>query len=279
VNRVLGRVQRLKTDLMHFPVRFGAWRAFQTHRHEYHILLEPNLRATRKSDTVFIFGSGSSLNDIDAREWQAIGRHDTIGFNWFVHERFVRCDYHLVREIGSSDLDETVWRPQLAQYSDLIRRNPHFANTVFLVQTGFRATNGNRAIGLRLLPAGARVFLWRSRRERTEPTRSLTDGLAHAHGTLAECVNFAYLLGWRRIVLAGVDLYDRRYFWLPPDQPVAGDTCTAAEHRTARSGLIDLLGRWRGDFLREGVELFVYNPRSLLAESLPVWPRVEAAAS
>jgi hypothetical protein len=278
VNRLLQRVHRSRAELVHFPVRFGAWRAFLRRRGDYTLLSDDEVRASRKTDTVFIFGSGASLNDIDAAEWQAIGRHDTIGFNWFVHQQFIRCDYHLIREIGSSDLDPAVWQPQMTRYFELIRANPSYARTIFLVQTGFKATNGNRAIGLRLLPPGARVFLWRSRRDRTEPTQSLRDGLVHAQGTLAECVNFAFLMGWRRIVLAGVDLYDRRYFWLPPDQAGTGDTNPGEEHRTARSGLVEMLGQWRQQFLRDGVELFVYNSRSLLTATLPVWPRVEAAA-
>ena len=82
-----------------FPTRVGAWVACQTRLSRYRRLSEPALRATRTSDVVFVFGSGASLNALTAADWRAIGAHDTIGFNWFVHERFVRCDYHLVREI------------------------------------------------------------------------------------------------------------------------------------------------------------------------------------
>ena len=41
---------------------------------------------------MFIFGSGASLNAITPTEWTEIERHDTLGFNWFVRQSFVRCD-------------------------------------------------------------------------------------------------------------------------------------------------------------------------------------------
>jgi hypothetical protein len=274
--RLQSRARRSFTEARHFRVRLHAWLLFEQHLRQYRILTESDLRATRKSDKVFIFGSGASLNDVPPDHWREMSAHDTIGFNWFVHQRFVRCDYHFVRETGADDLDARSWRPRLEEYCDLARRNPHYAATTFLVQSGFRATNGNRAIGLRLLPDRRPIFLFRSVRGRREPTRRFSDGLPHNYATLEECVNFAYLMGWTEIVLVGVDLYDRRYFWLPPDVPVAGSDSTEGPHLTARTGLIDLLGEWRERFARENVQLFVYNERSLLARSVPVWPQARS---
>lgn len=258
-------------DVRQFPLRFRAWRAFVRAVRTYHILDEDDLRATRKSDTVFIFGSGASLNDIAPDEWRAIESHDTMGFNWFVRQAFVRCDYHLMREIGPSDLYEAGWRPYLTEFFQIARSNPTFADTIFLLQTGFRATNGNRAIGLGLAPRDHRIFLWRSNVGATRPSLSLREGLTHGPGTLLECVNFAFLLGWKRIVLAGVDLYDRRYFWLG-DEPRSDDPVkdVNAPHNTS-AAIVSAVGRWREIFEQQGVGLFVYNPRSLLRQALPPW--------
>ena len=121
------------------------------------------------------------------------------------------------------------------------------------------------------MPPAQPIFLWRTLTDRAEPSTSLKDGLVHVSATLEECVNFAFLMGWKAIVLAGVDLYDRRYFWLPPDQPGYGDTTTDIPHRTASTGIVDSLGAWRDRFAAEGVQLFVHNPRSLLTSRLPVW--------
>lgn len=256
-------------------IRFGPWLRATANRRSYRMLGEDELRARRRSETVFVFGSGWSLNEIAADEWTDIARHDTFGFNWFVHQRFVRCDFHLIRGIPDTDLDPAVWRPQIEEYGRLIRSNPCFAETAFLVHGGFRAINGNRTIGYRLLPESSPVFRWRTNVRADLPGESFRAGLSHGHSTLQEAVNAAHLLGWTRIVLAGVDLYDRRYFWLPRDESRSVDLRREARatdpHARAASGMIDALGRW-GDWLRErGVALLVHNPRSLLAGTLPVY--------
>jgi hypothetical protein len=238
---------------------------------QYHLISEAELKRTRRSDTAFIFGSGSSLNTIEPDEWRAIERHDTIGFNWFVHQRFVRCDYQLIREISRTDIDASMWRADLNEYFGLVKSNPLFRSTIFLVQTGFRATSGNRIIGLELVPKDRPVFLWRSILNRHTPTASLQEGLAHGAGTLTECVNFAFLMGWTTIVLVGVDLYDRSCFWLPSGATRFGDETTEVPHNTVFGGIVDMLAAWRERFESTGVRLFVHNPRSLLARVLPVW--------
>lgn len=274
VNALTWRIRNLRLSVQHFPVRLRAWLGFKRNISRYRIISEQELRQTRKGDTVFIFGSGYSLNAISASEWQAIAEHDTLGFNWFVRQHYVRCDYHLVRETGGSDLDDASWRGYLFDYFDRLRDNPCFSNAVLLIQTGFRATAGNRAVWLSLIPPEHRVFLWKSI-DTTVPSTSFTEGLAHGAGTLHECINFAALMGWTRIVLAGVDLYDRRYFWLRADEARPDDPATIdAVHQTALGGVVDSVGAWHDQLRHRGVELYVYNPKSLLTKVLPVWNAV-----
>jgi hypothetical protein len=261
------RVRLGKHWIPKIPARVEAWLALHRNRSAYRMLDEASLRATRKSDTVFIFGSGYSLNAITPREWSGIEAHDTIGFNWFVRESFVRCDYHFIREVAYTDATDL--QSALALYCALIRDNPCYASTIFMVQAGFRATSGNRAIGHGLLPLKNPIYRWRTLDDRTLPSRSLGEGLSHSNGTLSECVNFAALMGWRHIVLAGVDLYDRRYFWLAEDEPLACDPTVEEPHKTA--GIVDGLREWQGIFEAEGIHLYAYNPRSLLVPALPVW--------
>jgi hypothetical protein len=257
------------------PARVQPWFRFLHARRAYLFLDEDELRASRRSDTVFVFGSGGSLNEIPYLDWRHFERHDTLGFNWFVHQRFVRCDYHLIRGIPDTDLDPDVWRPQLEEYFSLLRANPCFGHTVFFVQTGFRAINGNRAIGYRYLPTANPIFLWRTNSSGDLPSESFADGLVHGHSTLQECINLAYLAGWRRIVLVGVDLYDRRYFWLPSDETRSVDerrgASAAAVHDRATSGMIGDMATWSEWLADRGVDLLVHNPRSLLAAEIPVY--------
>jgi hypothetical protein len=272
------RAARMRPRVQSFPARVVPYARFLLNRRAYSFLSEDDLRSARRSETAFVFGSGASLNELTAEEWAHVEQHDTIGFNWFVRQEFVRCDYHLIRAIPDTDFSRAVWEPQVRDYFRLARDNPRFARTIYLVQTGFRATNGNRAIGYRLLPQDNPVFLWRTSTDRAEPGRSFAEGLTHGVSTLQETVNFAYLLGWKRIVLVGVDLYDRRYFWLPPDRARAVDEDRGASAGDTHSagGVIERLGAWREQFAADGVELLVYRQESLLSRVLPVYERAAA---
>lgn len=278
VNAIEWRLRSAAARVWLFPTATAAWLACHRRISHYTRLDEPALRATRKSDTIVIFGSGYSLNDITPLGWEAIAAHDTLGFNYFVHQDFVRCDYHLVREVARSDVGDR-WKSDMASYFGMAANSPHYRDTVFLVQTGFRAINSNRAIGYGYLPVTKRVFQWRTILDRRLPSESLDRGLTHAQGALAECVNFAALVGWKKIVLAGVDLYDRRYFWLRRDEPremIGRPSSVDGIHSTAVNGIVELMRDWREYYQPQGIELYVYNPRSLLAAVLPVWPPARA---
>jgi hypothetical protein len=253
-------------------------------RDRYRMLGAADLRAARRSSTVFVFGSGYSLNDITTREWSHIASHDTFGFTAFASQRWVRTDFHLLRGGLEGSLR---WRPYAEELGQLLNSNPHFADTIFLMQGEYQAQFANQLLGYGLLRRGARVYRYRTARGEGPPTRTLDEGLRHVGGTLSDAVNAAACLGWKHIVLAGVDLYDSRYFWLGPDETYAIDDRSGllvpAErnprglrydevHSTARNGVVEIMGRWRDTLERErGIRLSVFNPRSLLTEVMPVY--------
>lgn len=249
---------------------------------------EAELRGRRRSDTIYIFGSGYSLNQLTRADWDAIEQHDTMAFSYFVLQKMVRIDYHLVRELGLTSHENAqrkdVWRTVYAAYAEILRDNPRFRDAVFVVQAGWPAYAGNRLVGLGYLPKGARLFRYRNgRRGLHPPATTFAQGLTHGPATVTDCVNFASVVGWRRIVLAGIDLYDRRYFWQVPGgdfYPLAGITDRGggeyagegdldARHRTSRP-MLDWAALWRTELGKQGISLEVLNPKSLLAGILPV---------
>jgi hypothetical protein len=236
----------------------------------YPTLSEDELRATRKSDTVFIFGSGRSILDIAPEEWRRIEAFDTISFSQFHRERLIRIDYHIVGE--TFDVDE---------YARSIRENPFYAETILAVQKGLEADASNDLLGRRLVPTTTRVFPYRrvSRGRYSPPSTSFEQGLVHGRNSSISTTNFALLLGWRRIVLCGVDLYDKHYFFLPEDgsRPwrekldiKPDDVFPNAEDT------VSTFRQWRPIVEGRGVELLVYNPRSLLAGALDVFSWTDA---
>jgi hypothetical protein len=235
-------------------------------RGAYRRLSDEELLSTAHGDTVFVFGSGRTLLDIAADEWERIAACQTIAFSEFHRTRFVRVDYHLANEVHEP-----------AAYGRSIAESPGYRETIFVVQRGFFAYRGNEIIGSRLLPRDARVYRYRriGRARDRLPTRSLAAGLTHGWNSSFDAVNLAVLLGWRRVVLAGIDMYDRQYAYLgegehrPQDNPHA---VRSTFHGAAKS--VRLYGHWRDEASARGIELTVYDKRSALAAVLPVfaWP-------
>lgn len=279
----------LRTNGPGFAVRWNAGlvEAFvldRLRRSRYAVLDEAQARAARRSDTVFVYGSGASMNDIPEAEWAAMAEHDTFGFNAFYWEQWIRVDFQLFRG-GAYRVARLTHRA--AELRDAVAANPHFADTIFVMQDDFLGHYANFLAGGKYLPAGAKIFRYRTKPGVGAPTRSFTEGIRHAPGTLVDAVNVAYCLGWTQIVLVGIDLYDSRYYWLPPDKTLTYDPTvdsvvpgdvnlwrgnTAADpHNTVTGGIVPLMGEWREAFALDGVTLSVYNPKSLLTEVLPVY--------
>jgi hypothetical protein len=261
----------------------------------YRRLTPADVARCRRSDTVFVFGSGYSLNDLTPAEWRHFAAHDVFGFSGFVHQRWLRTDFHLVR--GWDEAPEGLARrsASAAAYGRMIRENPYFEDTLYILHGDFGSMTTHTLVGDRLLPAGARICWYRTAaRLDGRPSEAWAKGITHGPGTLADVVNVAYLLGWKRIVLVGVDMYDSRYFWGPPDATLGFNergeftaVTPATEHavrwderhHASRNGVIELLGAWTRTFAARGVTVSVYNPHSLLRDVMPVYDATSAVGS
>jgi hypothetical protein len=267
-------------------IETAAWLKEMRTRRRYEELDADDIRATRKSDTVFVFGSGYSLHDVPEEMWKHIEQHDTLGFSGFIYASWVRVDYHLIR--GWTEFREGgfAWEPSVRQFSGILNGNSRYNDTILLLQGERHGQFCNHLAGGQFIRQGTRIYRYKTARAKGPATRRLEDGLRHTSGTLCDTVNFAYAMGWKRIILVGVDLYDNRYFWLKPDETLAWDPVARllapskvthrgasydSTHNTARLGIVDTMGAWREQFAKEGVELLVYNPRSLLTSVLPLY--------
>src|SRR5205823_1453288 len=57
------------------------------------LLHQVDLSTYKKSDTIFLLGSGPSINHISPDRWACIAQHDSIGFNFWVLHPFVPTLY------------------------------------------------------------------------------------------------------------------------------------------------------------------------------------------
>lgn len=291
VYKIRNNINRIKTHggkiySLHNYLLIDALCRYHFHKKNYRILSPEELLKTKASETVFIFGSGYSLNEISEKEWESIGQHNTLGLSGFIYQKWVRTDYHLIRGWVETFAGLHGWRKFTREYADSLEGNDLFKDAILIMQGDYTAQFCNQLLGYRYIKPGRKIYRFKSVRRAGLPTTSLQHGLRHAMGTICDAVNFAFCMGWKEIVLAGVDLYDNRYFWTPPDKTLNFDEEKKEfiladknvrglgydqKHSTAHSGIIELMKEW-GDFFKAyGVRMSVYNPRSLLREVLPLY--------
>ena len=241
-----------------------------------------DLQARKKSDTIFIFGSGASIEDISEEDWDIIKKNNTMSFNYFVVQKFIDIDFHIIREIANDDGRVNI--QNFSEYAETINKNKRYDKTVFLIQKGWKAFSSNILLGSNFLKKGSSVLRFKNvpRQEFPPVSKKFKKGLVHGPGSIVECVNFSYLLGFKHIVLVGVDLYDRRYFWFSEkldtysiskitDQGgMLTDHLSNLGHRTGNN-IVPFFAAWQKEFEAEGVRLYTLNPKSLLSDVLPIY--------
>ena len=251
-------------SIISFPLNLQAWIFNLFNQRRYNRISFPEMISKRKSDTVFVCGTGSSILDLKPDEWSLISQHDVLSFRDFPRQAFVVADFHVTGEIDDVDL-----------YAQQINDNYLYSNTRFLIQEGFNALMGNRFVGFKKLKLNATICRFRRKyRGRMKIfSRSIDSGVVHGYGSIISVVNIAYLMGWKNIVLVGIDLYDHRYFYMPDNETrsVEKRGLTFKSPFTQSSKIVAQLGLWNQHFNVEGVSLYSYNHRSLLVEKLPVF--------
>jgi hypothetical protein len=80
-----------------YPLHKALWLWIKNRDIEYTSIKKQDWSKYKTSDTIFIFGSGPSINDISKEQWEYINTHDSFGINYFFLKRvpttFYYCGY------------------------------------------------------------------------------------------------------------------------------------------------------------------------------------------
>ena len=271
---VVNKVFNINTKVLEINIRIIIKKIIYSRvwRTSYNFLNDTKVLEKKISDTLFIFGSGYSLNSISSHEFSLMEKCDTLSFNWFICQNFLDIDFHLIREPSDPNQKTSEF---IEEFKGFIKNNK-FKNTTYLLQYDLRAETSIELLSNFVFKEGTSIygFSTKSRGNKSLPSRDLKGGLIHSAGTLTDCISFAYAMRYKKIILVGVDLYDRRYFWLNDNETRMADIDRGAKcshtHNTA-DPIINVMKLWVDEFSKNGVELYVYNKKSLLAKYLPVF--------
>lgn len=264
------------------------------------------LRKLRSSNTLFILGSGGSINQIE--NWDLVATHNSVGFNfWMVHP-FVPTFYFLeansqysnyIKHIRS-DYESSL--PQLPERLATLARLIEYKAEVYRSVSIFtKQRSGAGAIELLLkrcdLPYRAFVSenfaepTVQGLADRCKALRSSRLGknlrfFSQGVASVELNVVIAWQMGYSKVVLCGVDLNDTDYFYydprythfaerglVPPNIQV-GQTHKTNDPQQAWGGLPirDVLATYQEHLLKEDCRIYVENSESALAESFPLFP-------
>jgi hypothetical protein len=181
-----------------------------------------DVSAHKRSDTLFVLGGGTSINRITPAQWKRIEAADSVGFNfWFVHD-FVPT-YYVFEPIIETDRAEVFF--QL-----MALRAREFRNVPIIVKD---IAIRSRPLDVSRIPGEMRSSLHVSNdlyipALDLDDVRSALSWMAtlgiydqrgrlwfvpHLRASLFYLVFFGLLAGYERIVLCGVDLWNKDYFY------------------------------------------------------------------
>lgn len=206
----------------------------------------------RSSDTVFILGSGASINSLTKSQWRSIERADSFGLNfWPIHEFVPTC--YVFEEPRDPERSEALYAI-LQSKADAYRHVPIIAKTAdkLNLERFPSVLRPNLVLSANVaLPVNDEASLRRALVHMRD--RGSLEGLEALRVIPFKRASITYLiflglfLGYRKIVLCGVDLRDTGYFYdqhrsryqaagLPV--PITGQTGTV--HRTFDRGVGEL---------------------------------------
>ena len=228
-----------------------------------------DIKSKKTSDTIFILGSGYSINKVKEEEWDIIRKHNSIAFNWFCKHPF-EPTYFLIREQANLPFR----RARGESIKDLIKSVNKYKNAALIIcdvsshsKNSYRYRKDKRIkLPYLIVKDDNSKRFKKVKNMRCDPTKK---GLIHGTCTIYNVLHLALFLDYKKIVFVGVDLYDSRYFWLKGNKTrhtVKKKNKRCKDRHAIASRTIRFVRKLGKD---TGLELYVTNPKSLLKRAIP----------
>lgn len=258
-----------------------------------------DLKKFKTSSKIFIIGSGASLNNITKKQWEEINANDSFGFNFsFINKDHVPTFYacEAMAEINLnangrspiaevfhseykkekkrfenvpkvlSDLEPKRLKHFLNYGSDIIDENLYLVNTVN---------------GLARTEKEFKELLIYYKRKGVFDEKNNVSKVFKFRATLSMALALCVNLGYKEVILCGIDLNDPSYFYQNkgkyPDTPFFRSSPNTPKHSTlSRKELyisIDEVVKIINVEICKpnNIKLFIQNPNSALSSFLPVY--------
>ncbi len=184
------------------------------------------LQKRQKSEKLFIFGSGSSINELNHSNYEEINRNCSIGINKWIFHDFV-TNYYMIELTADDNLN------QKFKLKILFLQKNKIKNPIFLIHKGRINPKKIKTWMQGMDPKS--VFLYEYIRPDTfkknvksqfaktlellsninKKSNVLTLGVG---ATLERAISLTLLLGYSKIIILGIDLKNTKVFWSKKDK-------------------------------------------------------------
>jgi hypothetical protein len=256
------------------------------------LLEEVDLRQFKGSDSLFILGSRPSINRISDARWSEIKRHDTVGFNWWLYHPLIPKFYFLEsfeREAAPEHFEcyLSLARARAADYAGTIKIAMELhkpgTQTVLALDSGFKQNlfaAHSVAVPARDENELACAFRYLQRTGSFNRAGRFSHLLKHA-ASLTSLLVFAVKLGYKRVVLCGIDLKTSLYFF--QERSLYSESWEMPSAAASQPHETDVQLTWRVPVSRvvACIKRLIYDPSEiqLLVESRQsaLWPMLKEA--
>jgi len=268
----------------YLTVREALQQLLANRSNRYRIFTHQEILKRKKSDTLFICGSSGHLDEIDEAMWDKIDEHDTLALNYFIYHKFVPTYFAL--NYGRNRSVNTYLEALIKN------RNKDYENTIFLIGSRKRRRGvhprimpqffaDNPKVTFFLHPKSVRVPVFRPF-SREDFNKSM-----FYRGSLNLYLYIARLFEYRKIVLVGCEMDSGVPFyenypeaqWMDKIEGYQPSYEERLRHRYVGSydsqgkhNLIStILAINEFVFEPEGIQLYVFNKKSLLYPKIPLY--------
>lgn len=243
----------------------------------------------KKSDTLAILGSGSSINEISDEEFLFIRNIDSLGLGFWCYHNFVP-DFYMFEGVTG--------RSRWAWLKLIIDKAQDYKNTLFLCNIHGVYKNGSCSEFFLNLPSFLRENIYPMKiyhlavfKKSKFKNRGIEKGFRRIssplgpyvgfRSCLSAALGFAYFMRYKKIILYGVDLLNSKYFWanyswIEPHTRTCHGRNPKDKHSTVDGNIYKGIHEYiyyieKEVFLPTGREIFVANKKSLLYPKIPLF--------
>jgi hypothetical protein len=234
-----------------------------------------NCSLKNKKKTIFIFGSGPSLNKLTKSELSYMNESGSVmGFNDVFNFNKIKFDYYIIREFfdlkyffkkspwkyAISSIYNKINMGRVKNFSKLVEKD---CNLIYHIDS----FSGSVILAFYELVKIFPNYLFyktNSDRKRKIPFSDRLDDISHSNCSLADAIQIASIIGYKKIVLVGVDLGSRGHFF---------DNNYSNQFHKTLPWISSALKLWRDDLIARDISVEIYNPNSMLNNILQVYDK------